>query len=108
MSVDLRLDQHQVDKQHHKVMFNVFISESFASRTLCETHTLSQRYIVGLAVFSVERVHRISAFDANGHCIVNILNIIGLNTDTSERGNGAREQLPRDLILSYLRVKSHT
>jgi hypothetical protein len=30
MSVNLRLDQHQVDEKHNEIMFNIFIAEAAA------------------------------------------------------------------------------
>lgn len=55
----LRLDQNQVDEEHHKIMLDVFVGKSLASGTLRETHALAERAVIGLAVACVERLDRI-------------------------------------------------
>jgi hypothetical protein len=53
MPVDLRLDQDQVDEEDDKVMFDVFVGEAVALRTLGQAHALAQGAVVGLAVLGV-------------------------------------------------------
>jgi len=38
----LRLDQDQIDKQNHKIVFDVFIRKALASRALRETDSFTQ------------------------------------------------------------------
>jgi hypothetical protein len=64
----LRLDQDQVDEQHHKVVLDILVRETFAARALRQTHSLSQRTVIGLAVRMVERVDGKPAFDTDWHC----------------------------------------
>jgi hypothetical protein len=37
----LRFNQHQIDKQHDKVMLDVFVREAFAVWALCEPDALA-------------------------------------------------------------------
>lgn len=48
-------------------MLDVFIRKSFAARALRQPHAFAETAIVGLAVFVVETVDRVAAFDADGH-----------------------------------------
>ena len=38
MRTDLRLHEHQIDKQHHKIMLHIFIRKPLAPRTLRQSH----------------------------------------------------------------------
>jgi hypothetical protein len=66
----LRLDQHQIYKKHHKIMFHVFVRKALASRTLRQTHTLAQRAVVGAAVSAIQVRDGVRAFDADGHRVI--------------------------------------
>jgi hypothetical protein len=65
----LRLDQHEVDEQHHEIMLDVFIRELVAPRALRQPHAFAERPVVRFRVFRVQCFHRVPAFDAYGHCI---------------------------------------
>lgn len=64
----LRLDQYQVNEEHHEVMLDVFVREQLAARALREAHALAQRPVVRLAVRRVQRLDRIAALYADDHC----------------------------------------
>lgn len=64
---DLRLDQHQIDEEHHEVVLDVFVREALAARTLRQPHAFAETAVVGFAVFVVEPLHGVAAFDADGH-----------------------------------------
>jgi hypothetical protein len=63
----LRLNQHQVDEQHDKVMLDVLVGKSLASRALGQAHAFPKRPIVGIAEFLVEGRYGMPAFNANRH-----------------------------------------
>jgi hypothetical protein len=65
----LRLDQHEVDEQHHEIMLDVFVRELVAPRALRQPHAFAERSVVRFRVFRVQCLHRVPAFDAYGHCI---------------------------------------
>ena len=60
-------DQDQVNEQHHEVMLDILVGELLAARTLCKSHTLSQRAVVRLRVFSIESLDGVATFYADGH-----------------------------------------
>lgn len=64
----LRLDQHQVDEQHHEVVLDVFVGEALAPRALRQPHALAQRPVIRCAVGVVQLLDRIRALDAYWHC----------------------------------------
>jgi hypothetical protein len=61
----LRLNQHQINKQHDKVMLNILVGEALAARTLREADPAPQGPIVGGGVGRVERLHGVRAFYAD-------------------------------------------
>lgn len=63
----LRLDQYEVNKQHDKVMLDVFVGELLAARTLCQSHALAQRSVVGFRVLGVQGFNGIPALYADWH-----------------------------------------
>lgn len=63
----LRLDQDQVNEQHHEVMLDILVGELLAARTLCESHAFSQRAVVRLRVLSIESLDGVAALYADGH-----------------------------------------
>ena len=67
MSTYLGLYKHQVDKQHHEIMFYVFVCEPLAARTLREADAFPERPVVRFAVFGVEGLDGVAAFYADGH-----------------------------------------
>ena len=50
----LGLDQHQIDEQNDHIMLDIFVGEALAPRTLRQSHTLAQRFVVGFAVGRVQ------------------------------------------------------
>jgi hypothetical protein len=63
----LRLDQHQIDEQHHEVVLDILVCEALAARTLRQSHALPKCSIISLAVGMVEGVDGKSAFDTYRH-----------------------------------------
>ena len=61
----LRLDQDHVDKEHDKVVLDVFVGKALAARTLCQTDAPAERTVVGAAVGGVERADGEGALDAD-------------------------------------------
>lgn len=51
MSVNLRLDQNQVNEEHYKIMLNVFITEVAAVSTHSQANIVAARFVVGFRVF---------------------------------------------------------
>lgn len=50
-------------------MLDVFVRETLAARTLRQPHAFAETAVIGFAVFVVEALHGVAAFDADGHCI---------------------------------------
>jgi hypothetical protein len=63
----LRLDQDQINEQHHKVMLDIFVCEALAARALRQAHALAQGTVIGLGVGGVQCVHWEAAFYAYRH-----------------------------------------
>lgn len=63
----LWLNQDEVNKEHDKVMLDVFVGEPLAPRALRQSHTLSKSAIVSFAVRGVKGVDWKSAFNAYRH-----------------------------------------
>jgi len=63
----LWLDQDQINEQHHEVMFDVFIGEPLAARTLSQSNSFAERSIIRFAVGCVKSIDRETAFDADWH-----------------------------------------
>jgi len=63
----LWLNQDKVNEEHDKVMLDIFVGESLASRTLRQSHAFTKRTVVGLAIGSVESVDWKSTFNAYRH-----------------------------------------
>lgn len=53
-AIYLRLDEHQVDEDHDKVVFNVFIGEALAPRTLGQSHAFALGAVIGTTVGAVQ------------------------------------------------------
>lgn len=64
------LYEHKVDKEHDKIIFDVFVGESVAARTLRQAHAFAQRAVIGATVGAVQMGHRVGAFDADGHGVM--------------------------------------
>ena len=56
--VHLRLDQHQVDEQHHEIVFDVFVRELLAYGALGQADAFAEGAVVGFGVGRVECAHR--------------------------------------------------
>ena len=65
----LRLNQHEIDEQHDKVVLDIFVGELVALRALRQPYAFAERPVVRLGVLRVQCLHRVPAFDAYGHCI---------------------------------------
>ena len=66
---DLRFDQNKIDEQDDEIMFDIFVRESLAARTLRKTDSFTQRSIVGFAVSRVQIRELIAAFYTDWHCL---------------------------------------
>ena len=75
-STYLWLNQHQVNKQYHEIMLNVFIAEASAVLAHREPDVVAGRRARGAAaaaagvVLCPECLHRVLAFNADGHVAV--------------------------------------
>ena len=49
----LRLDKDEINEDHDEIMFDVFVREPLATRTLRQTHPFTQGTIIGAAVCAV-------------------------------------------------------
>lgn len=70
MSIHLGFDQDQIDEEDDEVMLDIFVGESFAARTLGQTHSFSKRAVISLAVRGVKLVNWVATFNANWHGIL--------------------------------------
>lgn len=66
----LRLDEHEVDKDHDKVVLDIFVGEALAARTLRQSDTFALGAIIGTTVGAVQVRDRVRAFDADGHRVM--------------------------------------
>ena len=57
----LRLDQNKIDEEYYQVVLDILVRKAFTSRTLRQTHSLSQRFVIRSAVGGVERLYRQAA-----------------------------------------------
>jgi hypothetical protein len=65
----LRLDQHQIDKEYHKVMFYVFIAEASAVLADGKADSMAAGSIICARVFGVKGLDGIATFYADWHRI---------------------------------------
>ena len=70
MSIHLRFDQDQINEEDDEIMLDIFVGESFAARTLGQTHSLSKRAVVSLAISCVKLMDWVATFNANWHGIL--------------------------------------
>ena len=63
----MRLDQNQINEQHHKVVLDVLVGELLAAWALRQAHAFAQRPVVGFRVLCVQRLHGVAALDTDGH-----------------------------------------
>jgi len=54
MGTYLGFDQNKINEEHDKVMLNILVGELLATRTLCQTHSFTERVVVRFAIGSVE------------------------------------------------------
>lgn len=71
-SAYLRLNEQQVNEEHDKVIFNVFVGKPLAPGALRQSHTLALGPVIGTTVGAVEVRDRIGALDANRHRVTSI------------------------------------
>ena len=76
-SLYLWFDQNKIDKQHDKIMLDIFIRKALASRALRESHTFAQGAVVGFTVSCIETADRVSTLYADWH----FANIHSLNNN---------------------------
>lgn len=67
MSINLRLDQHQINEKYHEIVLDVFIREPLASWTLRKSDAFTKRSVVGTGVSCVESRKREAAVDTDRH-----------------------------------------
>lgn len=63
----LWFDQDQIDEQDNKIMLDIFVCKTLASRALCQADALSQSTIIGLTVCRVQAAYGVPTLDTNGH-----------------------------------------
>jgi hypothetical protein len=68
----LGLYEHQIDKQHHKIVLYIFICEPFAARALREAHAFSEGPVIRFAVRGVEGLDGVATFYTDGHLGVSV------------------------------------
>jgi hypothetical protein len=68
----LRLDQHQIDKEYHKVMFYVFIAEASAVLADGEADSMTAGSVICAGVFGVKGLDGIATFYADWHRIYDL------------------------------------
>lgn len=68
----LGLNEHQVNEEHDKVIFNVFVGKPLAPRALRQSHTLALGPVIGTTVGAVQVRDRIGALDANRHRVTSM------------------------------------
>lgn len=54
MSINLGLDQDQINEKHHIVMFDIFVCKSFAVGALSQSNTFTKTSIISPTVDCVE------------------------------------------------------
>lgn len=67
VAVDLGLDQHQVDEEHHVVVLDVLVAEAAAVLAHRQPDVVPAARPARRAVLRPERAHRVPALDADGH-----------------------------------------
>ena len=80
----LRLDQHQINKKHHRIMLYVFITEASAVFADCQSNPVAAGSIICAGVFGVKGLDREATFYADRHRIYVWSSIM------SERGHAAK------------------
>lgn len=66
----LWFDQDQVDEDHDKVIFDVFVGEALAARALRQSHAFALGSVIGTTIRAIQVRDRIGAFDADGHRVM--------------------------------------
>lgn len=92
----LGLDEHEVDKNDHKIVFDIFIGEPLAARTLGQSDTLALRAVIRTTVGAVQVRDRIRAFNADWHRFMAPLREL---ERSRSKGNSKRCCRPRRLTV---------
>lgn len=50
----LRFDEHQIDEDHDKVIFDVFVGKALAARTLRQSHAFALGSIIGATIRAIQ------------------------------------------------------
>lgn len=69
MSIDLRLDQDQIDEYDYEIMLDVFVAELPAVLAYCQSNTLTAGRFIGALIFGVEGFDGEATFYADWHLI---------------------------------------
>ena len=72
-SAYLWFDQDQIEKKDNKIMLDIFVCETLATRALCQANALSQGTVIGLTVCRVQAAYGVPALDTYGHCFERFL-----------------------------------
>jgi len=67
-SAYLWFDQDQIEEKDNKIMLDVFVCETLATRALCQANALSQSTVIGLTVCRVQAAYGVPALNTYGHC----------------------------------------
>ncbi len=76
MTVDLRLDEDEVDEEHDEVMLDVFVGEALAAGALGEADAFAGGAVVGFAVGRVELVDGVTAFYADHGMVGDVMGVL--------------------------------
>lgn len=68
----LGLNEHQINEEHDKVIFNVFIGKPLAPGTLRQSHALALGPVISTTVGAVQVRDWIGALDANRHRVTSM------------------------------------
>ena len=93
----LWFDQDQIDEQHHKVMFDIFVGKALASRTLGQPNSFAERSIICFAIRCIKSIDWETAFNADWHGETNLSARFGLTwnatcSDSDKADDMQREQ----------------
>lgn len=65
--VYLRLDEHEVNEEHHEIVLDIFVAETPTVFAYCQAHPVARGLVVCAGVLCVQRLNWITAFNADGH-----------------------------------------
>jgi hypothetical protein len=66
MPIDLRLDKHEVNEEHDKVMLDILVAEATAVATDGETDAVAAGFVASAG--APQGANRRATFYADGHC----------------------------------------